>query len=210
MNLLPFLFNSKARACVVQLLFGFHNRAMYLSEISHVTGMASRSIEIELKHLAKANLLISTRDRSRIYYSANRNHPAHGGLKTLVAANAGIPGLLQEALALSCVEFAILSSTALEIDSQEVGELPIIIIVQPGTRSIADAISAASTVTQRKIHAQIFTLNEICQAVHRNDPIISAVLAEPDMFIIGRCDHLMKRISPNHVIPIPSHEVLLP
>jgi len=171
--------------------------------------MASRSIEVELKLLTKANLLISTRDRSRIYYAANPDHPAYGGLKTLIANVAGLEGLLQEALALSCVEFAFLTSAGPQMTTQDLADLPLVLVVQPGTRDINYAITAASAAIHRQIDAAVFTLDEIRQGLDRHDPRVSAAIASPKTFIIGREDRFMERVFPEPTVRPSIEEKLL-
>ena len=202
MKLLPELFHSRARACVLQLLFGRNERTMYLSEISNVTGMSSRSIEVELKALVTLGLLTASRDRSRVYYSAARSNPAYPALKSLVASSAGLLGLLQESLALPAVVFAFIPSADPFILTDSSREVPLIVLTVVAPRGLDDIITDASTVTGRRFVTTILPFEQMRQGLATRQPAALSLLAANRIFVVGSDRRLHERLFvPNSTLP---------
>jgi len=183
---------------------------MYLNEMVHVTGMASRSIEIELRNLSRLGLLGSSRDRSRIYYTADRSNPAYPGLATLVAATAGLVGLLQESLALSDIEFVFIPSQDPVLLTDHSRELPLVIVLQRNSRNLDETLREASNQVGRTLSPRIITLDDAKSGLFAHDPGVSALFNAEKSFVIGRGERMMERLfvhaalEPAPVGPSPS------
>ena len=89
MNKLALLFHSEVRAEVLRLLFGAGNERRYRAEIIGLTKFAAASVEEELQKLVYLQLLVSSKDGNRRYYSANPGHPLYPELQGIVRKSAG-------------------------------------------------------------------------------------------------------------------------
>src|ERR1043165_4616625 len=98
MNRLAALFHSEVRAGVVTLLFGLQPARMYRAEIIARLDFAPRSVEEELEKLVALDLVETTKDGNRRYYSANRTHPWHAELCNLVLKSTGLTDVLRTAI----------------------------------------------------------------------------------------------------------------
>ena len=120
MNRLELIFYSKVRAEVFRLLFGLNANNMYLGEIESITGFANRSIQEELNKLRKLELLVKTRDRSRVYYAANQEHPLYAEIRSIVLKTSGLKDILSAALQSNKIEYAfVFGSLAQQSDRAE-------------------------------------------------------------------------------------------
>lgn len=196
MQMLAQLFNARARAAVIQLLFGPHKRSMYLNEMSQVTGMASRSIEVELKNLAKLGLLVTQADRSRIYYSANRSNPACAPLESLVAATADQFAKLQEALAVSDMEFVFFPAQYLTNLSLPEIDLPIVVVHRQTGRDLQEPVRAAAQSAGISLIPEFISVEALRRGASSRDAHISAILAAPRTFVVGSDSRFIHRIQP--------------
>lgn len=198
MQMLAQLFNARARAAVIQLLFGSNKRSMYLNEISQVTGMASRSIEVELKNLTKLGLLVTQADRSRIYYSANRSNPACAPLESLVAASADQFARLQEALAVSDTEFVFFPTQyLLNLRLPEI-DLPIVVVHRKSGRDLQEPVRAAAQSAGVSLVPEFISVEALRRGASSHDPHISAILASPRTFVVGSDSRFIHRIQPSN------------
>jgi hypothetical protein len=176
------LFRSNARALVMQLLFGPHHRSMYLSEISYVTGMASRSIEVEVKHLKSIGILTSSPDRSRVYYAADQSHPLYPELYNLVTKAAGIEGRLREALAVSDVLYAFLCSEP-GTDADSVVRL---VIIRQGRLDLLALVSGAASGSAYALDSHILDFDQLRNRLAAGEMLLRGLLESPRYFIVGK------------------------
>jgi len=91
MNALALLFHSGVRAEVLGLLFGEPREPMYRAEIIAQTKFAPASVEEELQKLERLDLLVSSRDGNRRYYSPNTAHRLFPELQAIVLKSSGRP-----------------------------------------------------------------------------------------------------------------------
>ncbi len=71
---------------------------MYRAQIIAQTNFAKRSVEEELEKLENLELVTTSRDGNRCYYSANKAHPLYPDLRNIVLKTAGLRDVLQAAL----------------------------------------------------------------------------------------------------------------
>lgn len=71
---------------------------MHLRGLSEEFGESTNSIRIELNRLSGAGLLRTERDRNRILYRANGDHPLYGTLRDLVTCHLGLDVLVERVL----------------------------------------------------------------------------------------------------------------
>lgn len=84
MNQLALLFHSEVRADVLKLLFGSRNERRYRAEIIALMDFAPASVEEELQKLVDLELLVTSKDGNRRYYTANSAHPLFPELQAIV------------------------------------------------------------------------------------------------------------------------------
>jgi hypothetical protein len=178
------LFRSNARAIVLQLLFGPHRRKMYLSEMAHVSGMASRSIEIEIKHLRDLGILETSSDRSRIYYAANQNHPFFPELAALTAKAAGLDGRLRELLASGEIDHAFITDQGPEL---------LVLIARRGTRNLSELVAEIAALDPLIAQNTLaLPIDEFRNLVSHQNPTILAHIKCPKRFLVGKKESLLR------------------
>jgi len=173
---------------------------MYLSEMTDVTGMASRSIEVELKNLKALGLLTSLADRSRIYYSANKNHPIYQELRSIVQKTAGPVGLLQEALAINGIDYAFLSNCSPDAD-----KIPenarLFVVIKENADDIVSLPDLVTVAAGRPLQMKVLLMKTLREQWSGGTPSISNVLGNPKTFIIGREDRLIADLGDVEIDP---------
>lgn len=163
---------------------------MYLTEMEIVTGLASRSLEVELKNLTKLGLLISLPDRSRIYYSANPRHVLYPELCSMVQKVAGPKAHLREALAFNGIEFAFLSPCRSDELSIPVGA-NLLVICRENLLPIESKVLDATMVhLGDRSRIRVATLDEL-RLSSGSDDVLASELRGPKNFVIGREDRFL-------------------
>jgi predicted nucleotidyltransferase len=179
---------------------------MYIAEIESLTKFANRSVEEELNKLKKLGLLVSTRDRSRVYYEANQAHPLYSDIRNIVLKTSGLTDVLQHALKSDEIEFAFVFGSLAAGTEQAESDLDLMVIGSLGERTLSTLLRGVSERIRREVNPHVFTRPEILRRVSENNHFLNDVLAKPKLFIIGD-EHEFARLaqrrldSTSHVQP---------
>jgi hypothetical protein len=140
-------------------------------------------------------LLMTSRDRSRIYYMANKQSPLHSALKSLVAHSADLFSLLQESLALSDVEFVFIPGEESASLNDRSRKLPVVIVQQQDLRDLRKLVHDAGAAVGRELEAEYTTLYQVRAGLASGDKRIAALLKTKKTFIVGRELHFMESVN---------------
>ena len=186
MNRLAALFHSEVRAGVVTLLFGLRPSRMYRAEIIAQLDFAARSVEVELEKLVLLDLLETTKDGNRRYYSANHHHPWHGDLCSLVLKSTGLADVLRTALGTERIEFAFVFGSLAALSESAESDVDLMVIGRMGLRDLAPRLRGASEKIGREINPHTWSRDEFTRRAASGDHFLSDVLAKPKLFIVGQ------------------------
>ncbi|SRR5258708_2873541 len=185
MNKLEAIFYSKVRAEVFRLLFGLNLSKMYLAEIEHITKFANRSIQEELIKLMKLDLLVSTRDRSRVYYSANQAHPLYPDIRSIVLKTSGLKDVLCNALPSDKIEHAFVFGSLAQLSERAESDVDLMIVGELSNRELATLLRGVPELIGREINSHIFSQEELSRRLLEKDHFLNDVLGKPKLFIKG-------------------------
>jgi predicted nucleotidyltransferase len=184
-NKLALLFHSEVRAEILRLLFGLKQKPMYRAEIIGRTDFANRSVEEELQKLVTLELLTTTLDGNRRYYTANQAHPLYPELHNIVLKTSGLKDLLLEALPPKKIDYAFVFGSVAALNERADSDLDLLIVGSVRHRDIASALRALTERLGREINALFYTREELNTRLDARDHFLSGVLAKPKLFILG-------------------------
>jgi predicted nucleotidyltransferase len=185
MNKLALLFYSNVRAELFRLLFGVRQDRMYRAEIIGLTDFAKRSVEEELQKLVDLELLVTSKESHRRFYSANTAHPLYPELRSIVLKTVGLRDVLLEALSSEKIQFAFVFGSLAASTERAESDLDLMIIGSASHRDLASPLRGLTDRLGREINPHFFTLEELKRRLAVRDHFLSDVLAKPKLFIIG-------------------------
>jgi predicted nucleotidyltransferase len=185
MSTLGLLFHSEVRAEVLRILFGLREERMYRAEIIAQTRFAKRSVEEELEKLATLELVMSSRDGNRCYYTANKTHPLYPDLRNIVLKTVGLREVLRTALTSDKIEFAFVFGSLAQRTERAESDVDLMIIGRIGQRELAPRLRGLTERIGREINPHVFSWDEFARRVANRDHLLSDVLAHEKIFIIG-------------------------
>lgn len=185
MNKLALLFHSEVRAEVLRVLFGLRTEKMYRAEIIEQTDYAQRSVEEELQKLVDLELLITTKERHRRYYTANTAHPLYTELRSIVLKTVGLGDVLRDALKSEKIQFAFVFGSIAAKGERADSDLDLMIIGPVTHRELASPLRALTDRLGREINPHFFTIEEVQGRLAARDHFLRDVMAKPKLFIIG-------------------------
>jgi predicted nucleotidyltransferase len=186
------LFTSQARLEVLKLFFLRSSGRHYMREISSLTDQPIRAIQRELARLEDADLLISSVDGNRKYFTANRQSPVFSELRALMVKTAGIGDqlkkILQEQSDTIHVAF-IFGSFARGIETAA-SDIDIMVIGVITSRELSRILKPLKEELDREMNPVTIRVHEFQENVEKGDSFTQSILEEPKIFLIGDDDGL--------------------
>ena len=145
------LFASRAGAAVLSETFGAPERELYLRELVRLTGLAPRTIQLELDRLVGTGLLTERRDGNRRYVRAAKGHPLYSPFREIVMKTSGIVPLLRSALDGARIEFAFVFGSVAAGSARAGSDVDLLVVGKDGLRSIVARLREVQDAVAREV-----------------------------------------------------------
>jgi|SRR6185312_14062992 len=191
MNFLAELLSSQVRAEIFQLLFDGKKTSLYLREIHRRSGLAIGTIQQEIAHLKKMDLIQSEKDGNRTYFTAQTNHPLYNEICGLVEKTSGVAERLREALSeLKDIQCVFIFGSFAKGTEKSHSDIDLIVIGNISLRALSTKLKNISEQSQREINPHIYSLKTWKDKLKKKDHFIKTILGENKIFLIGNSDVL--------------------
>ena len=182
------ILTSNTRAELLRILFDGRKQEHYLREIQKLSNVSIRSIQKEVAHLSRLDLLKSRKDGNRIYYSANTTHPLYPDLVSIVEKTVGIVGQLKERLSDKRIDTAFIFGSMAKGTEKSESDIDLVVIGTLNMRALTKLLSGIQEKVGREINPHIFSKDEICERIKKKDHFVSSIFKEEIKAIIGNID----------------------
>lgn len=179
------LFLSRSRAEVFRILFGVAEAELHVRAIERASGLNINAIRTELANLKELDLVVERRDGNRLYYAANRSHPLHEELRSIVLKTAGLGDVLKSALGGLAIRVAFVFGSIGRAEEKARSDLDLLIVGSVGLRSVARALQGTAERIGREVNAVTMTAAEFKERLAKDDAFIKDVMAKPKIFVVG-------------------------
>ena len=194
MNLLAEILSSRGRAEIFRLLFSGTVSELHNREIERRSGLSESAVRQELNKLKRLGLLVSRKDSNRVYYGANKDHPLYKEIQNLVLKTTGLVDVLQDALSNKSIRIALVFGSIASGEETARSDVDLLVIGQLGLRKLSNLLSGVSEKIGREINPHVFTEQEYKKRVRAKDHLVTRVLADPKLFVIGS-EHDLKAMA---------------
>lgn len=186
MNLLAQILSSQVRAEIFRLLFNDHKSSIYLRDLQRQSGLSIGTIQKEIAHLKKLDLVTSERDGNRLYYSANADHPLFEEISGLVEKTSGIAEQIKTALSsIKGIECAFIFGSYAKGEEKSHSDIDLIVIGTIGLRTLSSVFQTVTDKTGREINPHIYSIKSWTEKLKKKDHFIKSILTEKKIFLIG-------------------------
>jgi len=184
------LIRSKARLAILARTHLAPDQEFYLRELVRATGMAPRTIQVELDKLVQAGVLAERRHGNRRYLRAARGHPLFSPIREIVLKTAGIVPVLRAALNDAGTLLALVFGSVATGTAGAESDIDLMIVGKPGLRGLSPRITKVQAELGREINPVVWTPAEFQDRMSKGDPFLTRVLAHPILFVVGDQDEL--------------------
>ena len=186
----------KVRRAILALLFGRPGERFYMRQIARLAGVSTAAAQYELKRLAAAELLTSTREGKQVYYQANPSSPVFADIQGLMAKTEGALGAVRYALsdlaAGGRVDLAFIFGSFATGAQVSASDVDLMVIGDARLSELVPALRAAQDQIGREVNPTVYTSVELQDRLKAGEHFISRVLERPKVMLIGTEDELAK------------------
>jgi uncharacterized protein len=182
------LFLSRSRAAIFRLLFGVTEPELHVRAMERGSGLNINAIRAELANLKELDLVVERRDGNRLYYAANRSHPLHDELRSIVLKTAGLGDVLKGALEDLSIRVAFVFGSVGRAEERARSDVDLMVIGDIGLRAVARALKGTAEKIGREVNAITVTPKEFKERLGQDDAFLKDVMAKPKIFVVGGPD----------------------
>lgn len=176
---------------VLGLLFGQPERRFQSAELIRLAGSGTGAVHRQLQRLAKAGLVIVSRDGNQKYYEARKDAPVFPELHGLVVKTVGVVEPLRSALApiAEQIDLAFVFGSVAKGSERGGSDLDLLVVTDElAYADVYSALAAAERTLGRTINPTVFTRAEWKRKRARHDSFAARITSQPRLFVIGSDD----------------------
>ncbi len=176
---------------VLGLLFGQPERRFQSAELIRLAGSGTGAVHRQLQRLAKAGLVVVSREGNQKYYEARKDAPVFPELHGLIVKTVGVVEPLRTALAPVArqIDRAFVFGSVAKGSERAGSDLDLLVVSDDlAYAEVYSALASAERTLGRRINPTVFTRDEWKQKRARHDSFASRVTAQPRLFVIGSDD----------------------
>jgi len=181
------LFASRTLARLLTTLLTRPETAFYQKELADGAGTGLYAVQRELARLEKAGLVVRTPRGNRVYYRANRSHPAFEDLKRVILKTMGLGEALRAALAplADRVRVAFIYGSLARGEETAGSDIDLLLVGDLTLREASAVLGPAGRDLGREFNATVYPPEEFRTKAREGHHFISAVLKGEKIYLIG-------------------------
>ncbi|WP_068471482.1 nucleotidyltransferase domain-containing protein [Candidatus Protochlamydia phocaeensis] len=187
MNSFIKLFPSPSFVAVLTLFLAHPEEEIYQSRIVEVTKCALVQVQRALKRLEETGLITKTKSGNRIYYKANRRHPAFEDIKKALFKTVLFGDLLKKALnsVKDKIQFSFIYGSLARGEESFDSDIDLFIIGDLGMRDVASLLGVVGHEIGREINPTVYPLKEFKKKIKEKNTFIREIMSKPKIWLIG-------------------------
>ncbi len=191
------MFPNRALLDTLSLLLLHPGEEFYQREIAERIGRTVLEVQRALKRAESAAIVTKSRRGNRVYYTANRNHPAFGDLKNLLLKTSALGDALRGALAAiesRIVVAFIFGSFAVGTESPS-SDIDLLVVGTLSSREASHILGALGRKLGREFNPLVYTPEDVRSGMKRGSRFIQEVVTGPKIWLVGNEDELERLVA---------------
>jgi len=186
------LFASGTLARLLTVFLTRPEASFYQKELSEATEAGLYAVQRELARLEKTGLVIRTPRGNRVYYRANRSHPAFEDLKRVILKTIGLGDALRAALVpLSArVQVAFVFGSYARGEETAESDIDLFMVGDLSLKEASAALGPIGRDLSREFNPVIYSPQEFRSKGRKGRHFVAEVLEGKKVFVIGDEDDL--------------------
>jgi len=182
------LLGPRARRLLLARIYVAPDREFYLRELVRLTGLAPRTVQLELNRLVAAELVLERRSGNRRYLRANVRYPLFRPVYDIVARTDGLAAVLAGALGTEGIAFAFVFGSMASGLVTAGSDVDLLVVGSAGLREVVRRLAPVQETLGREINPVVWTRAEFERRRAAKDAFLLRVRAGPRLPVVGDCD----------------------
>ena len=172
----------------VLILFVLHpDKEIYQASVVESTGKALMQVQRALKRIEEAGLITKERVGNRIYYKANRMHPAFEDIKRALFKTVIIGDALKKKLDFlkSKILYCFIYGSTARAEERSSSDIDLFLIGNLGLRDVASMLGSIREELGREVNPTVYSINEFKNKLKERNIFITTIIQEPKIWLTG-------------------------
>lgn len=181
------LFPSPTLVDLLSVFFLHPTRRFYQRDLVDRTGGILKQVQRGLKRIEKAGLVSKTREGNRVYYEAQRAHPAFEDLRKVFLKTVALADVLRDRLMpLSPkIQAAFIYGSLAKGEESSGSDIDLFVIGDATAREVTAALSGDGTDLGRELNPSVYSLKEFKAKNQTGQHFIRNVMESPKIWLIS-------------------------
>jgi len=190
------LFPNQALLDVLAILLLHPEEEFYQREIALKTGRTLVEAQRALRRIEDAGLLRARRRGNRVYYAAQRGHPAFEDIKRLLLKTVALGDALRDGLAplREKVRIAFVFGSVASGTESPSSDIDLFVVGGLSSRRLASVLGRLGRQLGREFNPVLYPPAELRQKAKAGNHFVQQVLAGPKIWLIGSDDVLARLV----------------
>ena len=146
----------------------------------------------ELKKLEEMDLVTARRDGNRLYYSANKVHPLHNDIRSLVMKTIGLAKILSDVLTGATISVAFVFGSVARGGEGAQSDVDLMVIGGTGLQEVSRLLAGVSERIGREVDPHVMSAEEFGERRRAEDHFLQRVIGSQKLFVVGDEDELAR------------------
>lgn len=181
------LFPSPSFVAVLTVFLEHPEEEIYQSLIVETTKCALIQVQRALKRLEETGLITRAKSGNRIYYKANRLHPAFEDIKRALFKTVLFGDLLKETLdsLKGKIQFSFIYGSIARGEENFSSDIDLFIVGDLGMRDIASLLGSVGSDIGREINPTVYPIHEFKRKIKEKNLFLEEIIHKPKIWLIG-------------------------
>lgn len=192
--MLSTLITSATRRALLVRFFSHPGERFYATQLIRELGLPSAGVQKELARFEASGLVTSQREGNMRFYAVNTAHFLYSELKSIVYKTEGLGDALRKSLGalngLAEVRLAFIFGSVAAGKETPDSDLDVFVVGDLGLRDVSARLVPVLRDLGREPSIITMPAPELRERIARGEHLVSTVLAEPKLWIVGGDDEL--------------------
>ena len=179
------LLGPPARRAILAITFLDPEREFHLRELVRRSGLAPRSVQVEVDKLVTAGLLQERRSSNRRYLRANERHLLFSPVREIILKTVGLGDVLRDALGTAGIERAVVFGSIAAGTAKAGSDIDLLVTGTVTLREVVRRLAGPQELLGREINPVVWSTEEFKQRQAAHDPFLKRVKQGPFVPIVG-------------------------
>jgi DNA-binding transcriptional ArsR family regulator len=194
MSSLTELFPNPALVKVLSLFLMHPEEEYYQRDIAERTRSGLLQVQRALRRIERAGLVTKTREGNRVYYTAEREHPAFQDLQRVFFKTVALGDVLRQALMPQTgrIRLAFIYGSLARGEEKAGSDIDLFLVGDITLREVTSVLGKIGRDAGREFNPFVYPTKEFIRKVNTRDHFITAVLESPKLWLIGNDSELAR------------------